>query len=196
MVAAMLMAAPAYANAAGGHPPAAASSFKLDARSCASLRQLTLRLEDENHVAHRAVDCIVRVRTGRSATGDSVLARGGLASVSAAAVGCQGFWRSYDVAYWLSGQVNVGLCSNGRSTWTVWGPDCGVGIWPVYAWEFSTTVTWCGVYANGAQVVQPGENFKLAPYLSPWWTWYACWVRFTAGPSGGGVGMNYGAGGC
>ena len=174
------------------------TSYRLSAKSCTELRELTIELERQNHVRSRPVDCIVRVRTVAQPAYGGTLARVGRvnAAAAAAATGCQGFWRSYSLTYWLSGTVNVGLCSNGSSTWSVWGPDCGVSIWPIYAWEFITNKTWCGVYNNRGTFVQPGENFTLNPYLTPWWPLYICWVRFLAGPSGSSVGMNYGAGGC
>jgi hypothetical protein len=100
------------------------------------------------------------------------------------------YFRNYDYGNGFGASVNVGLCTNGRTVWAIWGPDCKVDIpwWDLAIYGYN--VTWCGVYNNGGRVVQPGFNADITFLHIPGAKVGGAWVRFTAWPWG----MNYGAG--
>jgi hypothetical protein len=171
----------------------ARSSYSLDPGACSALRALTTQLENGAHAPHRSVDCVVHVTTATRSMPATLLSRLGLGTARAeAATSCQGYWKHYDFTWWLSGDVNVGMCADGKTVHSSWGPDCSVSK-GAYSWEYADTISWCGVYQNGTPNPQPGMNFHLNPYYAPMWEQMRCWVRFTAYPQGG---MDGGRGSC
>ena len=152
----------------------------LGATECTQLRSL----ERLGSIGHGP--CVVRVRT----TVRPSFQRG--KRVAKAASPCQSYWRNYSFGWWLSVNVNVGLCNNGSVVWSNWGPDCGVNIAPVYWPIYGSKITWCGVFNQFHHEAQPGINFALTLGKLPWVEVGHGWARFSAWPWG----VNYGVGGC
>ena len=90
-------------------------------------------------------------------------------SITSAGVWCNNVYVSggYSVGgTWVAtAHVNVGMCFNGSAAWKVWGADCPIDTTPV----MGSTLTWCDVWQNGSWHTEPGANFNLWYYWSPWW---------------------------
>jgi hypothetical protein len=127
-----------------------------------------------------ARDCTVRYtdKTMKNVS-SSMLTRLGLApSAASAATNCQGQWKTMGlyIGGWqaVTAHINVGMCwSTAGSTWKNWGPDCYVATNP----GMGADVNWCGVYNNGGRYAEPGMNFDIFGYGTPWWKNYH-YMRF------------------
>jgi hypothetical protein len=105
---------------------------------------------------------------------------------AAASTTCGGYWANFGVGLLgievATSHTNVGLCWNGTKftggsfgNGINWGPDCYVTTIPAYF----GAIDWCGVYwpNTGHTIAEPGNNFHIAAYITPWWNRYG-WMRF------------------
>lgn len=90
------------------------------------------------------------------------------------ATGCSGYWETFnlysagDLFVVMTDHVNVGLCFNGSTVWRNWGADCYFSGSPLL---YGAT-DWCGVYNSGGSFAEPGDNFSITAYPTPWWHRY------------------------
>jgi hypothetical protein len=173
--------------AAGAHAGINRSRIAVPRAQCASLITAVRRgaikrsLSANERREIRALtpsSCTVRTSTRATAAAPSTLARqGSPSSHLTSATYCRNYYSS--LGYYTgpvqvaTAHVNVGECFNYRSVWAVWGPDCYVTTVPITGAD----TNWCGVYNNGGSFDQPGINFDLFGYGTPWWKSYH-WVRF------------------
>ncbi len=156
---------------------------------CSNMQQLE---QLAGSASIRSPECVVRIRTVMRPQAQSLRRMSMNKRARAAGVSCNGYWRSYSYGWWLSVNVNVGLCTNGSVVWKDWGPDCGVNFNPVYWPIYGSKVDWCGVYDEWHHEAQPGINFGITPLHIPWTEIGHGWARFSAWPWG----VNWGVGGC
>lgn len=155
----------------------------IDRETCAQLVQV---YEAEHGVTGlKDTDCSARIAITPGSNTVSV-AGAGSSAVTPLTTTCgsfyEDFWLQIVGIDWMDQKTNFGLCWNGSTISQWWGPDC-YGTGSVLLFSGTDQGGWCGVFNSSGSYVEPGQNFWVSAYITPWWKRWG-YVRYHFNASG------------